>query len=168
MPTPHLAELNIGRMMGPIDSETMAGFVAKLDEINALAEQSPGFVWRLKTEDGDATAIRPYEDDRIIVNLSVWESVETLHEYVYKTAHVEVLRQRREWFSRMAESFMVLWWVPAGHHPPVAEAVARLETLRANGPTPAAFTFRQPFPAPDAPADAGSSPVELRGECPAV
>jgi hypothetical protein len=168
MPGYQLAELNIGRMQGPIDSETMSGFVARLDEINALAESSPGFVWRLKTEDGDATAIRPYEDDRIIVNLSVWESVETLHEYVYKTAHVEVLRRRREWFSRMTESFMVLWWVPAGHRPPVAEAVARLETLRANGATPAAFTFRELFPAPDAPAGSLPERSELPGECPAL
>jgi Domain of unknown function (DUF3291) len=168
MPTHHLAQLNIGRMLGPIDSETMAGFVAKLDEINALAESTPGFVWRLKTEDGDATAIRPYEDDRIIVNMSVWESAEALHDYVYRSAHVDVMRQRREWFARMAESFMVLWWVPAGHRPSVAEAVARLATLRADGPSPEAFTFRERFPAPDATPDSIADRSELAGECPAL
>jgi hypothetical protein len=164
----HLAQINIGRMLGPIESETMAGFVARLDEINALAEGTPGFVWRLKTEDGDATAIRPYEDERIIVNMSVWESVEALHEYAYRSAHVEVMRRRREWFSRMTESYMVLWWVPAGHRPTVAEAVARLEMLRASGPTPAAFTFRERFPAPGAAPDAIADRSELPGECPAL
>lgn len=164
----HLAQINIGRMLGPIDSETMAGFVARLDEINALAEATPGFVWRLRTEDGDATAIRPYEDDRIIVNMSVWESVEALHTYAYHTAHVEVLRSRREWFSRMTEAFMVLWWVPAGHRPSVAEAVARLEAIRANGATPEAFTFRERFPAPDAPGDVTAERSELPGGCPAL
>jgi hypothetical protein len=164
----HLAQINIGRMLGPIESETMAGFVARLDDINALAEAAPGFVWRLKTEDGDATAIRPYEDERIIVNMSVWESVEALHDYAYRSAHVEVMRRRREWFSRMTESYMVLWWVPAGHRPTVAEAVARLEALRADGPTPAAFTFRERFPTPDAPPDAIADQTELAGECPAL
>jgi hypothetical protein len=168
MSTHQLAQVNVGRIVGPIDSEVMAGFVAKLDEINALAEATPGFVWRLKTEDGDATAIRPYEDDRIIVNMSVWESVEALHGYVYRSAHVDVMRRRREWFERMTESFMTLWWVPAGHRPTVAEAVARLETLRANGPTPPAFTFREHFPAPDAAPGAIPDPSELPGECPAL
>ena len=168
MSTHHLAQINIGRILGPIDSEIMAGFVAQLDEINALAESSPGFVWRLKTEDGDATAIRPYEDDRIIVNMSVWEGAEALHDYVYKSAHVAVMRRRREWFARMTEAFMVLWWVPAGHRPAVAEAVARLDTLRAHGPTPAAFTFRNHFPAPDAPQDGSAERTELPGECPAL
>ncbi|MEO6526765.1 MAG: DUF3291 domain-containing protein [Gemmatimonadaceae bacterium] len=163
-----LAQINIGRMLGPIDSETMAGFVAQLGEINALAEGSPGFVWRLKTEDGDATAIRPYEDERIIVNMSVWDSAAALHRYVYDSAHVEVMRRRREWFSRMTDAFMVLWWVPAGHRPPVAEAVERLEQLRAHGPTPMAFTFRQQFPPPDAPFDVLSEPADLPGECPAL
>src|SRR3954469_23723085 len=110
----HVAQVNVGRILGPIDSPVMAEFVAQLDQINALAERSPGFVWRLKTEDGDATAIRPYDDDMIIVNMSVWESPAALHEYVYRSAHVEVMRRRREWFSRMTDAFMALWWVPAG------------------------------------------------------
>jgi hypothetical protein len=163
----HVAQVNVGRILGPIESPVMAEFVAKLDEINALAERSPGFVWRLKTEDGDATAIRPYDDDLIIVNMSVWESPAALHEYVYRSAHVEVMRRRREWFSRMTDAFMALWWVPAGHRPMVAEAVERLDLLRADGPTPHAFTFRQQFPPPT---DDGVrfEAVDLPGECPAV
>jgi heme-degrading monooxygenase HmoA len=161
----HIAQFNVGRILGPIDSAIMAEFVARLDEINALADGAPGFVWRLQTEDGDATAIRPYDDDQIIVTLSVWESPAALHAYVYQSAHAEVMRRRREWFSRMTDAFIVLWWIPAGHVPTVAEGVARLERLRADGPTPHAFTFRQQFPPPD---DVGFEPVELEGECPAV
>jgi len=167
MPAFHVAQVNIGRIVGPIDSPVMAEFVARLDEINALAERSPGFVWRLKTEDGDATAIRPYDDDMIIVNMSVWESAAALHDYVYRSEHVEVMRRRREWFSRMTDAFMALWWVPAGHLPTVAEAVARLERLRTDGPTPHAFTFRQQFPPPEADG-ARFEPVDLPGECPAL
>jgi hypothetical protein len=168
MTTHHLAQINVARILGPIDSEVMSGFVARLAEINAVADAAPGFVWRLVTEDGDATAIRPYEDDRIIVNMSVWESAEALHGYVYRSAHVDVMRRRREWFARMAESFMALWWVPAGHRPSVAEGVARLDTLRALGPTPAAFTFRERFPAPDAPGQPVADEFQLPGECPAL
>ena len=168
MPAFHLAQVNIGRMLGPIESEVMADFVANLDAINALAERTPGFVWRLKTEDDNATAIRPYDDERIIVNLSVWENAEALHGYVYQSAHVEIMRRRREFFSRMTEAFMVLWWVPAGHVPPVQEAVDRLAYLRVNGPTPHAFTFKQRFPAPDAAAEADTESRDLSGGCPAV
>ena len=164
----HLAQVNVGRILGPIDSDVMAGFVSQLAEINALAEATPGFVWRLKTEDDDATAIRPYEDDRIIVNMSVWESAEALHGYVYQSAHVEVMRRRREWFSRMTDAFMALWWVPAGHRPPVAEAVERLDHLRAHGPTPLAFTFRQRFAPPDSALGELDEQADLPGECPAL
>ena len=164
MPTHHLAQLTVGRILGPMDSPTMAGFVARLDEINALADAAPGFVWRLKTEDGNATAVRPYDDDTIAVNLSVWESVEALRAYVYEGAHVEVMRRRREWFARMTDAFVVLWWVPAGHRPSVTEAVARLEALRRDGPTPAAFTFRHLFPPPGA---ERATPPPVTDECPA-
>ncbi|MEP7001036.1 MAG: DUF3291 domain-containing protein [bacterium] len=164
----HLAEVNIGRILGPMDSAVMADFVANLDEINALAESSAGFVWRLKTEDGNAVAVRPYEDDRIIVNLSVWESPETLHDYVYKTAHVEILRRRREWFSRMTEAFMTLWWVPVGHLPRVVEAVERLDHLRTHGSTSHAFTLRERFPAPDEDAGSRRESLDLSGGCPAL
>jgi len=136
-------------MREPLESPGMADFVANLERINALAEGSPGFVWRLKTDDGDATALRPLGDD-MLVNLSVWNDVESLNHYVYKTAHVEILRRRKEWFERMDMPSYVLWWVPKGHRPDVVEAIARLEALRTNGPTPQAFSFREGFAAPDA------------------
>jgi heme-degrading monooxygenase HmoA len=160
-----LAQINVGRMLGPIDSEVMADFVAQLDEINALADGSPGFVWRLETEDGDATAIRPYADERIIMTMSVWESPEALRAYVYDSGHVEVMRRRREWFSRMSELFVALWWVPAGHRPTVAEGVERLERLRRVGSTPEAFSFRELFPAPSG--SLADAPRDLSGACPA-
>jgi heme-degrading monooxygenase HmoA len=141
----HLAQLNIGRLVAPLDAPEIADFVAALDTINALADAAPGFVWRFQTEAGDATALRPYDDDRMIVNFSVWESMEALHQYVYRTAHAEVMARRREWFERLADAFMVLWWVPAGHQPSTEEAVARLDHLRAHGPSAHAFTFKQPF-----------------------
>lgn len=141
----HLAQLNVGRLLAPLESETLAGFVAALEPINALADGHPGFVWRLQTDGGDATSIRPTDDDLFLINMSVWSSLETLRAFVYTTAHVQVLRQRRAWFEQLATSHMVLWWVPAGHVPTIEEALARLERLRREGPTPAAFTFRAPF-----------------------
>lgn len=144
----HLAQLNIGRMLGPIGGPVMAGFVARLDIINALADRSPGFIWRLQTESGDATAVRAYDDERIIVNMSVWESLEALTAFVYASDHRPVMQQRRQWFERFDGPYMVLWWVPAGHIPTVEEAKERLEHLRASGPTPHAFTFVRAFPAP--------------------
>lgn len=149
--TYHLAQLNIGRIVAPLESEQLAGFVDQLETINALADASPGFVWRLQTDDGDATGLRPFDDDLIIVNMSVWESVEALSAYAYRSDHRDVLRRRGEWFERMPEAFLVLWWVPAGHFPTVDEAKDRLELVRAKGPTPDAFTFRAVFPPPDAP-----------------
>ena len=143
MPAYQLAQLNIGRILAPLDSPQLAGFLARLDDINALAEAAPGFVWRFQTEDGNATALRPYEDDRILVNFSVWASAEALHAFVYRSLHVEVMRQRRQWFEQMDQPFTVLWWVPTGHRPTVHEAVERLEHLRRRGPTPYAFTFQQ-------------------------
>ena len=163
----HLAQINVGRILGPIDSAVMAEFVARLDEINALADGSPGFVWRLQTEDGDATAIRPFDDDMIIITMSVWASPAALHAYVYQSAHAEVMRRRREWFSRMTDAFIALWWVPAGHRPTVAEGVARLERLRVDGPTSHAFTFRQQF-APPENEGAPFEPIDLPGECPTL
>jgi Domain of unknown function (DUF3291) len=144
----HLAQVNIATLRAPLDGPELAGFVAQLEPINALADRSPGFVWRLQTEDGDATAIRPYEDDRVMVNLSVWASFEALRSFVYATRHLEVMRHRRQWFSRMADPYLALWWVPAGAIPTVAEAKERLELLTRQGPTADAFTFRVPFPEP--------------------
>ena len=138
----HIAQINIGRVRAPLESEVMQGFVARLDEINALADSSPGFVWRLKSDQGPSSYLRPYDDERLLVNMSVWASVEALKEYVYKTAHAEVLRQRRDWFEHFEGAYMALWWVPAGHIPSVDEAKKRLAHLEAHGPTEFAFTFR--------------------------
>ena len=141
----HIAQINIGRIKGPMDGFVMAGFVARLDEINALADTSPGFVWRLQTPEGNATELRPYDDDRILVNISVWESIEQLKHYVYKTAHVELLRQRQSWFEKFDGIYTALWWIPQGHIPTVDEAKERLTRLESEGPTQFAFTFQKPF-----------------------
>jgi hypothetical protein len=161
-----LAQLNIGIIKGPMDSPVMADFAASLQRINALAEQSPGFVWRLQTAEGDATSIRPFEDENLLVNMSVWRDVESLNKYVYGSAHVELMRRRREWFERMREAFLVLWWVPRGHRPSVPEAIAKLELLRTKGATAEAFTFRQAFAPPDA--DQSQSSPTFGDECPAT
>jgi hypothetical protein len=146
----HLAQVNIGRLRAAIDDPIMDGFRTQLDPINALADRSPGFVWRLQTEDGNATAIRPYADERMAINMSVWESLEALQQYVYKSAHVKPLRDRKEWFEPIEGPILALWWVPAGHIPTVAEALDRLEHLKVHGPTLTAFTFKTPFAPPDA------------------
>lgn len=145
-----LAQLNIGVIRAPMDSPVMAEFASNLDRINALAEASPGFVWRLQTEEGNATAIRPFENENLLVNMSVWRDVASLKAYVYDSAHVGFMRRRREWFELMKEAYLVLWWVPKGHRPDVAEAIAKLELLKAKGPGPEAFTFGEPFPPPQA------------------
>jgi hypothetical protein len=159
-----LAQLNIARMKESLESPSMADFVANLDRINALAESSPGFVWRLQTEEGDATALRPMGEDTL-VNISVWKDVASLNKYVYQSAHAEIMRRRKEWFERMKEAWVVLWWVPKGHRPTVQEASARLELLRAKGPTEQAFTFKKAFAAPDAAQP--SQPFAFGDECPA-
>jgi hypothetical protein len=159
-----LAQLNIAVMKEPLDSPVMADFVANLDRINALAEGWPGFVWRLKTEEGDATALRPL-DDSTIVNMSVWRDVASLNEYVYRSAHVEVMRRRKEWFERMKEAYAVLWWVRQGHRPSIVEAIEKLTLLRECGPTPDAFTFKHVFPPPNAPE---SRAFGFEEECPAI
>jgi hypothetical protein len=146
MPHYHLAQINSGRILAETDSPVMAGFMARLGEINALAEASPGFVWRLQTAEGDATAIRPYEDPLVLLNVSVWESVEALRAFSYQSEHVQLLRQRGDWFERPAAAHQALWWVPAGHVPTAEEAVARLKFLRAYGPTAVAFGFGDSFP----------------------
>jgi len=160
-----LAQLNVGVIKGPMDSPVMAEFAANLDRINAIAEAAPGFVWRLQTEEGNATAIRPFENESMLLNMSVWRDVESLNKYVYGSAHVEIMRRRREWFERMSEAYLVLWWVPKGHRPGIAEAIARLELLRSQGPSPEAFNFRQAFPPPDA--ATLQAPVTFGDECPA-
>jgi hypothetical protein len=146
----HLAQLNIAHPLAPLDDARMAGFVGGLVEINALADAAPGFVWRLRDDDGqDATSLRPYGPD-IMVNYSVWESVEALRDFAYQGPHLESLRRRREWFDYAGiEAHLVLWWTPAGVIPTLEEAYDRLELLVRKGPGPDAFTLRKPFPPPD-------------------
>ncbi|HEY7504612.1 MAG TPA: DUF3291 domain-containing protein [Gemmatimonadales bacterium] len=141
----HLAQVNVGRARGEMTDPVMADFAAALPAINALAERTPGFVWRLQTEDGDATAIRPYDDNRILINLSVWTDLEALRGYVFRSDHATYMRRRREWFERFERIYVALWWVPAGHRPSVAEAVDRLAYLEAHGPTAYAFGFSTPL-----------------------
>jgi hypothetical protein len=144
----HIAQANVAHMRAPLEDPIMEGFRSQLDRINAIADRSPGFVWRLQTADGNATAIRAYDDERILFNMSVWQSVEALHQYVYRSDHVGPLRQRRDWFLPYHGPVLVLWWIPAGHVPTIDEAKERLRWLEECGPTPEAFTFRQPFPPP--------------------
>jgi hypothetical protein len=144
----HLAQVNVARMLAPLDDALMAGFVAKLDEINALADAAPGFVWRLQGGGGNATYLRPYDDDHILFNMSVWRSLEALQGYAYHSDHASVMRQRLRWFERPDQMHLALWWVGAGHVPSVDEAKSRLEHLRAHGPSEHAFTFTHPYPAP--------------------
>jgi Domain of unknown function (DUF3291) len=142
-----IAQVNIGRIKAPLDEPTMLGFVSRLDEINALADRSPGFVWRLQTEAGNATYFRPYPgDDRILLNMSVWETMDALKNYVYRTAHADVLRLRDDWFEKFAGVYLALWWVPAGRRPGIDEAKKRLAHLEQHGPTQFAFTFKAAFP----------------------
>jgi hypothetical protein len=159
-----LAQINIARLKAPLDSPELKDFVDNLDRINALAEGSDGFVWRLVGDGNDATSLRPFGDD-VIVNMSVWRDVAALKAFAYQSAHAPIMRRRREWFTRMAEAYLVLWWVPAGHRPTPAEAAARLEQLRKHGPTPAAFNFGAAFAAPDA-AQPGQS-FSFNDTCPA-
>ena len=144
----HLAQLNIARMKFPAESPGMADFMNNLDRFNALAEQSPGFVWRLQSDDGNATSISFFGPD-ILNNLSVWKDAQSLHDYVYRTAHAQIMSRRKEWFERFEDSYSVLWWIAAGAIPTLEEGNERLEMLKVQGPTAEAFTFKQVFPAPD-------------------
>ena len=144
----HLAQYNLARLLAPLDHPQIAEFVANLHRINELGDRSPGFVWRLQTDDGTSTSVRVRDDDLIIVNFTLWESAEALFEFTYRSGHAEMYRRRREWFEAPTEAYLVLWWVPVGHIPAVEEADERLDYLRAHGPTPYAFTFKQRYPPP--------------------
>ena len=149
-----LAQVNIARLRAPLDSPLLADFVADLDPVNATADAAPGFIWRLQTEDGNATSVRAFEWDAagsagVLVNMSVWESVQALAGFVYSGAHRQVLRRRRRWFEQMAEAYTALWWIPRGHVPATHEAEERVLYLREFGPTPHSFTLREHFPPPD-------------------
>jgi hypothetical protein len=146
----HLAQYNIARLVAPMDDPRLEPFMAALDPLNHLADGYPGFVWRHQTEDGNSTSIRVRGDPMILINFSVWESVESLWEYTYKSDHAEIYRRRREFFDLHEKPYLVLWWVPAGHEPEVDEAEEWLDYLQEHGPSPHAFTLKQRYPAPDA------------------
>ncbi len=145
----HLAQYNIARLVAPLDDARLADFVAALDPLNSLAERSPGFVWRHQTAEGNSTSIRVRGDPMILINFSVWQSIQALFDFTYRSAHVEMYRRRREFFQKIVEPYAVLWWIPAGRIPSVDEAEERLDHLRASGPSPSAFTFKTRFPAPE-------------------
>ncbi|CAJ65125.1 MULTISPECIES: DUF3291 domain-containing protein [Frankia] len=158
-----LAQVNIARLRAPLDDPILADFVAALDPVNALADAAPGFRWRLQTEDGNATAIRAFAWDAgtsagVIVNLTVWDSVESLGNFAFSGPHRDVLRRRREWFETMREAYAALWWVPAGVRPTTAQAEQRVRRLRRQGPTAYAFTLREPFPPPGGDPDPAALP----------
>lgn len=146
----HLAQINTAILRAPLDHPSMADFVAQIHDINAIADADPGFVWRLRSEGGnDATAIRAFDDDRILLTLTVWNSLEALSNYVYKGAHAGIMRDRRRWFERSDQPILALWWIPAGELPTVAEAKQRLLHLQCHGSTPYAFSFGKSFPSPN-------------------
>jgi heme-degrading monooxygenase HmoA len=144
----HLAQINIGRLIAPIDDPKIAEFVAQLEPVNALADKAPGFVWRLQSESGNATDIAYNDDPFVIVNMSVWESLEALRDFAYRSDHIKVLRERAKWFEKMDKPNYCLWWVPAGHVPTLAEGRERLEHYQTHGATPYSFWFSQHFPQP--------------------
>ncbi|HXQ14740.1 MAG TPA: DUF3291 domain-containing protein [Caulobacteraceae bacterium] len=147
----HLAQVNVGRLLAPVDDPRIDDFRNSLDTINAVADAQPGFVWRLKGEGNNATDLRPDANDALqAVNASVWESPDQLAAFVYRSEHRNFVRRRLEWFEEATQPILALWWVAAGHTPSLAECLERLAHLRAHGPTPHAFTFRQRFEAPTA------------------
>ena len=143
-----LAQVNIAKARYDVEDPRMAGFMDNLDLINGLGDRSPGFVWRYQTDDGDATATRVFDDPDILLNLTVWESLDALKDYVYKSDHVAFLRRRREWFIDSGYPTTTLWWIPAGDIPTPGEARRRVELLQADGPSPQAFTWSSLHPPP--------------------
>lgn len=147
-PSWHIAQINVARMLQPLEHPSMQGFVDRLDDINALAEGSLGYVWRLQDESGDATGIRTFGEE-FIVNMSVWQSIEALFDFTYKSAHSGVFKMRKDWFEMPAQAHLAIWWQPAGEVPTPEEGRERLEHLRAHGPSVRAFTLKRRFPAPE-------------------
>ncbi|NOR19386.1 MAG: DUF3291 domain-containing protein [Xanthomonadales bacterium] len=143
-----LAQINVAKAVAEMETEVMHGFVSRLEEINALADQALGFVWRLQSEDGDATSINVFDDALMLINISVWDSLESLKAFVYRTVHVELIQDREAWFNKMGTAHQALWWVPAGHIPSEEEGKEKLAQIREHGPTQDAFTFGRPFPRP--------------------
>jgi hypothetical protein len=158
-----LAQLNVGRLRAPMDDPRIDDFRNALDTINALAESTAGFVWRLQDDTGNATSIHLFDDPLEIINLSVWESIEALAAFTYRSAHTAVLRRRREFFEPASVPILCLWWIPEGTLPTPQEALGRLAYLRLHGPSPTAFTFRHRFAADGAEARS----ADARDTCPA-
>jgi hypothetical protein len=167
-----LAQVNIARLRAPLDSPVLADFVAALDPVNAAADAAPGFIWRLQAEDGNATSVRAFEWDAaggagVIVNMSVWDSVESLAAFVYSDSHRPVLRRRRDWFEQMTEAYTAMWWIRRGTVPTTIESEERVRYLRAHGPSPYAFTFRAHFPPPEDSASTSAREGMADWMCPA-
>lgn len=141
----HLAQVNIARMRAPLEDPIMKGFVSQIEHVNKLAENSPGFIWRYQEGSGDATYARPYDDDRILINMSVWDSIEALKKYVYEGDHAQAMKDRREWFEKMKDAQSALWWIEEGSLPTLQEAKLKLEYLQKNGPSSHVFTFQKSF-----------------------
>lgn len=144
-----LAQLNIALAKYSLDAPEIKDFVDNLDLVNSIAEQSDGFVWRLKDESGDATSIKLFDDPNMIVNMSVWDNVDALKNFMFRTHHRDFMRRKSEWFHRLVEDTYVLWWIEDNHIPTAEEALARLQYLRENGDTPYAFTFKANFTSND-------------------
>ena len=143
-----LAQINVGRLRAPLDDPQVAGFADALDAVNAIADATPGFVWRLQTEEGNATTIQTTDDPLFLINISVWETAEALYDYVYRSEHVDFMRKRSDWFERMEAPHMCLWWIPTGEVPTPQQALHRLERFKQDGPTEYSFSFRHQFPPP--------------------
>jgi hypothetical protein len=145
----HIAEINIARLRAPLTDPLLADFVAQLDEVNRIADESDGFVWRLKDDNGSASSyVRFSDDERVIVNMSVWRSIEALHQYVYLSHHLSVFKDRARWFERLPTASLAMWWIEAGQVPSLNEGRSRLAMLDHRGPTDQAFTFKHAFPPP--------------------
>jgi hypothetical protein len=144
-----LAEINIGRIKGVnINDPIMKEFVDNLDSVNQLAESSEGFVWRLKDDSNNATNLNPFDDEQVIINISVWESVEALEKFTFKTFHTDFLKRRKEWFQQLGKAYFAMWWIPKGQYPTMEEAIAKLDFLQQNGASEQVFTFREKFDKP--------------------
>ncbi len=163
-----LAQLNIAHMLAPADSAQLADFFANLDRINALADTAPGFIWRLQDDSGSSTSFRPFGDD-VLVNMSIWRDLQSLHDFVYRSAHIEIMARRKQWFEHLSEAYSVLWWVAEGSIPSMGQAQQKLALLKKLGPTENAFTFKKAFAAPDQLAKQDPSlTVQYDDSCPAT
>lgn len=144
-----LAQLNIAQAKYPLDAPEIKEFIDNLDAINGIAEASDGFIWRLKDDSGDATNIKLFADPQMIINMSVWENIDALKNFMFRTSHRDFMRRKSEWFDKLTEATYVLWWVADGHIPTAEEGLAKLYQLRSQGDTPLAFSFKTNFTAAD-------------------